>query len=294
MSTLTLAPLPEVISGRFVLDMPEEEYHSHPALSQSGMKALLRSPRHFRAMRAMNKAKPEFEVGHAAHAMILGVGSPVVEIPAKLLSVDGGIRTTAAKEFVKKAHEAGQTPLKPPVYTAVKAMVDAVLKNDKARGLLERPGYTEASLFADDPATGVNLRSRLDRYADGIPIDIKSTTDVQLRKITTAIVDFGYDVQAAVYREMLRLVMGDEPEPMHFVFVEKTFPHEVRVIRLADPAWVAGGERKMREAIDLFAWCNERGEWPGADEDGGPIQDLPAPGWYSARYVDETYEGEPF
>lgn len=288
---------PPVVSGRFVQGMAEEEYHAHPALSQTGMKALLRSPRHFKALRAMNRARPEFDVGHAAHAMILGVGSPVVEIPSRLLSVDGGIRTTAAKEFVAQAQAEGKTPLKPAVYMAVKLMVDSVLKHEKARGLLERPGFTEVSLFAQDPGTGVNLRGRLDRLAlDGegvwLPIDVKSTTDVQLRKVTNAIVDFGYDLQAAAYRELLRLVLGIEPEPMHFVFVEKQIPHEVRVIRLADPAWIVGGERKMRDAIDLFAWCNERGQWPGADEDDGPIQDLPAPGWYSSRFFDDGAEPE--
>jgi len=292
MDTATLqepAP-PEVVSGRFVQGMNEDEYHSHPALSQTGMKALLRSPRHFRAQRSANKARPEFDVGHAAHAMILGVGAPVVEIPSRLLSVDGGIRTTAAKQFVATAHEEGKTPLKPPVYMAVKLMADAVLKHTKARSLLERPGFTEVSLFAEDPITGVHLRGRLDRFADGIPIDVKSTTDVQPRKLTTAIVDFGYDIQSTVYDLLLRLVLGIDPEPMHFIFVEKTFPHDVRVVRMGDPAWQAGGEEKMRAALDLFAWCTERGEWPGDDEDGGPIQDLPAPGWYRAQTSAEVFE----
>jgi hypothetical protein len=76
---------------------------------------------------------------------------------------------------------------------------------------------------------------------------------------------------------------------MHLIFVEKTPPYEVRVARLADPVWQVGGEVKMRSAIDLFAWCTERGEWPGDDEDGGPIQDLPAPAWY-ARQMDALEE----
>lgn len=272
---------------RFVQNMAEEEYHAHPALSQTGMKYLLRSPRHYRAMRSSNRAKPEFEVGHAAHAMILGVGAPIVEIPSKLLSVDGGIRTTAAKEFVAREQEAGKTVLKPQVYAAVRTMADAVLRNAKARSLLESPGFVECSLFAEDKHTGVALRGRLDRLAliDDVwtPVDVKSTTDVQPRKLTTSIVDFGYDIQAFTYEELLRLVLGVEPAPMHFIFVEKTFPHEVRVVRMGDPAWRVGGEAKMRAAIDVFAWCQERGEWPGDDEDGGPIVDLPAPGWYRAQ-----------
>ncbi len=300
MSALTLAPPPEVVNGHFLLDMPEEEYHGHPALSRSGMKALLRSPRHFKAMRAMRamgaiQAKKEFDVGHAAHSLVLGVGAPIKEIPDRLLSGEyRSISSAAAKAFRDEAQAEGFTVLKPKDYAAVSAMVEAILADEKARDLLERPGYTEASLIADDPATGVQLRSRMDRYADGIPIDVKTTSDVQTRKITNAIVDFGYDIQSAVYRELLRLVLGIEPEFMHFIFVEKTFPHDVRVIRMSDPAWVTGGERQMREAIDLFAWCNERGVWPSAGG-AGPIEDLPAPGWYAARFTDAvTYEVEPF
>lgn len=279
MDTQLLEP-PEVVAGRFVEGMDEEEYHAHPALSASGMKVLLRSPKHFRMMRSLNRPRKEFDVGHAVHAQVLGVGSPIVEIPGKLLSADGGIRTKAAKEFVSSARAEGQIPLKPITYTEIMRASESVLRNAKARTLLEPAGFTEVSLFAQDPVTGVQLRGRVDRLADEL-IDLKTTTDVSLRKITNAVVDLGYDVSAAVYRYLVELVTGERPGPMHLIFVEKEPPYEVRVVRLADPAWQDGGEAKMRAAIDLFAWCSERGVWPGDDEDGGPIQDLPAPGWYA-------------
>lgn len=81
MDTQMLEP-PEVVSGRFVEGMPEEEYHAHPALSASGMKDLLRSPKYFRLQRSMNKAKKEFDEGHA---MITGAKAPVrVEVAASV------------------------------------------------------------------------------------------------------------------------------------------------------------------------------------------------------------------
>lgn len=279
MSTVTVER-PEVVSGRFVEGMDEEEYHAHPALSASGMKVLLRSPKHFRMDRSLNKPRAEFDVGHAVHARVLGVGAPIVEIPPSYLASNGAVSTTKAKTFVKEAREAGQIPLKPSTYMEVTKASDAVLTNEKAKVLLEPAGFTEVSLFAQDPVTGVQLRGRVDRLADEL-IDLKTTTDVSLRKITNAVVDLGYDVSAAVYRYLVELVTGERPGPMHLIFVEKEPPYEVRVVRLADPAWQDGGEAKMRAAIDLFAWCSERGVWPGDDEDGGPIQDLPAPGWYA-------------
>jgi hypothetical protein len=282
--TIATVDRPEVISGRFVEGMPEDEYHAHPALSASGMKVLLRSPKHFRLSRTENRARTEFDVGHAVHARVLGVGLPIVEIPSRILASNGAVSTKEAKTFVADARADGKVPLKPSTFAEVVRASDAVLTNAKAKSLLERPGFTEVSLFGDDTTTGVKLRSRLDRLtADGLLIDLKSTTDVRPRKITNAVVDFGYDLSAAVYRHVVELVTGEVPSPMHLIFVEKDAPHDVRVVKLADPAWQVGGEAKMRAAIDLFAWCSEQGTWPGDDEDGGEIRDLPVPAWYERQ-----------
>lgn len=285
----------EVEAPRLVERLPEEEYFSHPALSASGMKALLRSPRYFRMMQLVpREPKTEFDMGHAVHSRVLGVGQPVVEIPSHLLASNGALSTKDAKAFVEDARENGQVPLKPKDYQRFRSASDAILMNTKARELLEREGKSEVSLFATDPVTGVGLRSRLDRLAmtfldpiwEYTPIDIKTTTDVRRRSIERAIVDFGYDLQAEVYRELIRLVTGTEPGPMHLIFTEKDPPYEVRVVRLADPVWHEGGQRKMRAAIDLFAWCSERGVWPGDDEDGGPIADLEPPHWYRMQNME--------
>ncbi|MFK4760335.1 PD-(D/E)XK nuclease-like domain-containing protein [Microbacterium sp. ZW T5_45] len=274
---------PEVISGRFETAMPEDEYHAHPALSASGMKALLRSPKYFRLSRTENRPRTEFDVGHAVHARVLGVGLPIVEIPFSLLSSNGAVSTKGAKEFVANARSEGKVPLKPATFAEVVRASDAVLTNAKARTLLEQPGFTEVSLFAEDPESGVPLRGRIDRLAGTTLIDLKSAADVRTRRITTSVVDFGYDLSAVVYRRLVELVTGEKASPMHLIFVEKDAPYEVRVVKLANPVWQLGGEAKMRAAIDLFAWCTEQGVWPGDDEDGGEIRDLPVPAWYERQ-----------
>ena len=283
---------PEVVSGRFEPDMDEEEYHAHPALSASGMKILLRSPKHFRLARTENRApKKEFDVGHAAHKLILGVGMPIVEIPAGLLSGQyASVSSAKAKAWVEDARAEGKVPLKPREFQAVRRMADAVLTNVKARRVLEAAPWREVSLFGEDEATGVQVRSRLDALGEGVLADVKTTPDVSARKITNAVVDLGYDLSAEMYRQMAIRVLGYDPGPMNLIFVEKELPHEVRVVRLADPAWRVGGETKIRAALDLFAWCTEQGVWPGDDEDGGEIRDLPVPAWYE-RQTTSSEEG---
>lgn len=274
---------PEVISGRFEMAMPEEEYHAHPALSASGMKVLLRSPKHFRFARTENqKPKTIFDIGHAVHCKVLGVGMPVVEIPARLLSgVNMAISSNAAKEWVEKARAEGLVPIKPADYLAVSKMSEALLSDVKARRVLEASPYREVSLFAKDEATGVQMRGRIDDLGDLLG-DVKTIEEASTRKVTSAVIDLGYDVSAAVYRELVRLVLGYDPGPMHLMFVEKKPPYDTRVVRLAG-GWEVTGEAKMRGAIDLFAWCSEQGVWPGDDEDGGEIHDLPVPVWYERQ-----------
>lgn len=297
---LTIAQ-PEVMPGtRFVQGMDEEEYHAHPFLSSTGMKNLLRSPKYFRAQRSLNKAKPQFDVGHAIHARVLGVGMPVVMIPDELLSGEHrSVSSAAAKKWVEDARTDGKVPLKPATFAEVVRVSDAVLKHPKAGPLLERSGFTEPSLFAQDPVTGAGLRCRFDRLAvdDSSPVgldplDLKSIADIS--RVERAIIDLRYDVQAFAYRYVLSLLLGvdvSDVPPMTFIFAEKEPPLDVQVVRLADPVWAVSGETDMRRAVDLFAWCTEQGVWPGTDEDG-PVRDLPAPTWWAARYMDNGLRPE--
>ncbi len=273
---------PTTDKSLYVLDMPEEDYHSQSALSASGMKVLLKSPKHFQQARRVRVEKAEFDVGHAVHARILGVGMPVAQIPAHLLSADGGVRSNAAKEWVAEARAAGQIPLKPAVYERVVQASDAVLMHPKARRLLELPGDSEVSMFATDPLTGVRLRGRADRIAGAQILDVKSMVDITTRSLLRVVNDYGYDLQAEAYRFLYELVKGEVAEPVVLICTEKEPPYDVRVVRLGDD-WIDGGWRKLRRAIEIYAACVEAGSWPGIDDVDGEIEELAAPSWYAAE-----------
>ncbi|MFF7681504.1 PD-(D/E)XK nuclease-like domain-containing protein [Microbacterium sp. NPDC007973] len=261
--------------------MPEEDYHAHPALSASGMKQILRSPKHYMQSRNERVEKPAFDVGHAAHALVLGVGQPIVEVPDEMLASNGALSTTRAKEFVAEARANGQVPLKRDTFLRVRGMADAVLANAKARAILERPRYTEVSLFALDPETGVPLRGRLDVLTGALVADVKTTPDVREHKLRSVIQDFGYDVQGEVYRLLVQLVLDIDAEPVQLIFVEKDAPHEVRVVKLGE-GWQAGGFARMRRAIEVFQSCVEFGVWPGADDEEGEASEIEPPAYYLA------------
>ena len=266
-----------------VRGLDEREYHAAPGLSATGMKWLLRSPKHYRQQMGQRVEKAAFDLGHAVHGKVLGVGLDVVVIPDDVLASNGAASTKEAKAFIADARANGLVPVKADVAAKVDAIAEAVLANSKAAALLSLPGDVEVSLFVDDPDTGVHMRGRIDKlgaFADGrlVNIDLKTTTDVRRRKIVRAIEDFGYDIQSETYKHLLRLAFNADIAPTHLVFVETEPPHEVRVVQLAHPDWIDGGLHKMRRAIDIYARCIATDTWPGDDDEPGdaePIEPRP-------------------
>ena len=273
------------------IGMTEVDYHASPGLSSTGMKWLLRSPKHYRQAMDHRVEKAAFDLGHLVHAKVLGVGMGIAVIPEDMLASNGAASTTAAKWFIKNARVDGLVPVKAELVAKAAAITEAVLLNPKAASLLMLPGDVEVSLFADDPDTGVHLRGRLDKlgtFPDGrlVNVDLKTTTDVRRRKIVRAIEDFGYDVQSEVYRSLIHAATGIEVAPTRLIFVETEAPFEVRVVQLAHPDWIDGGQHKMRRAIDIYARCIATDTWPGDDDEPGDAEPImPRP--YYLESMDE-------
>lgn len=267
-----------------LLGMPEEVYHARPEISASGMKVLLRSPKAFRAIgEEPERKRSQFALGTAVHTRVLGTGLPVVEIPDHLLSGEyRSVSSKAAKEWVANAEREGQVPLKPKDYLLTVKASDAILMHPKARPLLEQGGVSEVSMFATDPDSGVRLRGRSDRIAGLSILDVKTTTSLATRKLQMTVDDFSYDLSMETYRYLFELITGQVADPAVLIFVEKDPPYDVRVVRLEEDEWSEGGWQKLRRALDVFARCTAEGVWPGVDEEG-PVEGLPAPGWYATR-----------
>ena len=261
--------------------MSDAEYHADPieggSLSATGAKAILRSPAHFKWQRENDVVKTTFDLGHAVHSMVLGVGLGIVEIPEAILASNGAASTREAKAFIAEQRELGKVPLKADVFDECKAMTEAVLVHPIARSLLEIPGKSEQSLFAQDKESGVMLRARIDRLPDQTPaptiiIDVKTAASADPRDFGRSAAEYGYDIQAEFYKHVLKLARGDWETTFRFIVVEKSAPYLVSVIEL-DSEYASIGRQRMRRAIDLYKECVEKNEWPGYD----PIEHLVGP-----------------
>jgi hypothetical protein len=254
----------------------EDAYHAHPALSSTGARTLLRSPAKFEHERTHPRADTKaLDVGSAAHAKVLGIGSGIVTYPPEHLTPSGNISTKAATTAWAAAQRAeGLTPVSPNDVAAIDAMAEAVLAHRTGRRLLEAAGQSEVSVFWTDPDTGVECRARFDRLPDpaaitagGAPIglDLKTARDASPSGFRRAVAEHGYHVQQEFYRDGYETVTGIRPAFM-FVAVEKEPPYLVAVHQLDAEARTIG-QRRAAFARQIYRDCTEAGVWPGYSDD---------------------------
>lgn len=258
---------------------PEADYHAHPALSRSGAKTLLSNPARYR-WEADNHGttKDAFDVGTAAHAIVLGVGLDELDV------IDAADwRTNVAQAAKKASHEAGRTPILKAQFDATLAMAEAVLDHDTARAILEREGNAEQTIFWTDTAddgTEVECRARIDYLttdADGLPalVDLKTTgKDAGPTSFAKSVVDYGYDLQDAFYTRGFEAVT-EQPSSFTFIAVESAAPHFVAVHTL-DEAFRRRGHELREAAVNRFAFCTANDDWPAH---GNDIHILTPPRW---------------
>lgn len=278
-------------SSGFALGFDEETYHTGTivedmetgfvvgSLSTSGAKHLLEpeSPAHFRAELEKEWAENRaFDLGHAAHLNVLGVGAPVRVVPTqgwmtltgKPAERDGWV-TKEAKDAVAAVRAEGLTPITPQEARDIERMTEAILANTEAAELLTESGHSEVSMWARDPVVGVWLRGRADRWNTerNVLVDYKTTGKLASPSVVRKTIwDFHYELQHEWYLFLAEAV-GMRVEDFLFIFQEKNPPYAVSVVRL-DEEYRRIGRTEMRHVIDTYAACMESGVWPAYEQQG--------------------------
>lgn len=265
-------------SPGFYDDVPEPEYHAdRDSLSVSGAKLLLKAPARFRWQMDNGQApRRHFDVGHAAHSLILGVGDPLYVTPFD------NWRTKQAGLEQDIARTEGMVPLLPADYEAACDMADAISAHETAMRLLSE-GRPEVSAYALDERTDVMRRARFDWLGVGVLSDIKTTRCAEPWAFAGDVAKYGYHQQAAWYLDLAR-DLGHPAEAFAFIVVEKEPPYLVEVYDL-DAAAVERGRELNRRALERFRDCTASGLWPGYT--ARPFTTLSLPKW---AHYDNDYE----
>jgi hypothetical protein len=242
--------------------MPEAEYHAQPALGSTSIKWLLKSPAKYRQyISEPEKPKAEYDLGSLVHSRVLGVGAQIAVYPEEILASNGAASTSAAKAWALEQREAGMIPMKADAATDVHNMSEAVLAHRGARQILEAAPGREVSLFATDPATGVDVKARFDIYGDKDCADLKSALDASPDGFMRAVWKLRYDVQQEHYLKVRELLGKGRPR-FRFIVVENTAPFLVGVYEL-DEQWQEIGDVWATAARRIYRECTDAGIWPG-------------------------------
>ena len=259
-------------------DIPEADYHAdRDSLSVSGAKVILKAPALFRWQQDHPVHKDVFDFGTAAHALVLGVGAPIVPVDSD------SWRGKYAQQLREEAREAGNVALLEKDYERVQQMAEALKSHRLAMRLLSE-GRPEVSAYAEDEATGVIRRGRFDWLGPTILTDYKTAVSSEPNAFVKAAANFGYHMQAAWYADLAR-DLGHPADAFAFIAQEKEAPYLVTVIELP-PELVAIGRDRNRRALERFRDCTESGYWPGYVPDDTFAQPA-APRWalYDQEYA---------
>lgn len=276
-----------------VYDLTDEAYHSDPvpggSLSSTWARKLLppSCPARFKwDLDHPTPHKKTFDIGHAAHKLVLGAGPELVCVDRPRWD------TNEVKAEVAAIRAAGAVPLKADEYAQVHAMADAIRQHPLAAALFNpASGKPEQSLFWVDDESGVWRRCRLDwlpatRAGRMLVADYKSTTSAEPGHLRRTVGTYSYHCQAAWNLDgIVALGLAEEPA---FVFVcqEKNPPYLVTVVQVDDVAEQIGRERNRR-AIDKYRECQETGHWPGYSDD---VELISLPAWAERQHDEETQQ----
>ena len=220
--------------------------------------------------------------GFCAFEDFLFDGDELKGIPSHVLSSAGSRAGDKWKAFV--ARYAGHELMKPKESTGgwvdVLNMRRQIRRHEEARNLLYCPnGQSEFTLVGRDAETGIQLRTRMDRFFihDGVVwiVDLKTTRDAEPKKWQRQAIDDGLHVQAALMGILATSHFG-MPFEYRYVAVDKSPRHRVVVYHF-QREFLELGMKELSKSLAEFRVCVDTGSWVPADH-GTSVQ-INVPRW---------------
>jgi len=263
-----------------VESLPAQAYHSDDAVGSSLIRKLQTStPMHAKAMMETPMSSPAMSLGTALHAAML---EPENDLAQAVVQPDIDKRTKAGKEIHAEfvLANAGRCIITQEQAEQLDGMVIACLKDWRIKHSLSACKRREISVFGS--IGGHPAKARLDAWnGHGMVCDIKTTRDLAC-DFEKSIANFGYGLQAAWYREVLRSVFASEgrlmPDDFDFVFlvVETAYPHGTAVYRMRDDVMDCYSDRLVELQNQWWdsVMKNEYKGWADTD-----VVDIGLPAW---------------
>jgi hypothetical protein len=272
-------PLKAILGGQrneCVEGLADAEYRSFPALSQTPLKWMAKSPYKF----FYHWGQP------VAPTDTMNWGSAVDCLLFERDEFDdrftcyGKRRAGTEWECFRDEHQ-DKVILPEKSYLTAMEAAKAFAFNEDVAPLIES-GQPQVSVFAAEG--DIQCKGRIDWVATGDEkalVELKTTRCGESRPFSYDFYRLGYDIQLGLYRRWLNRVTNDH-WPVRLITVESEAPYEVRVRPMADAVLEDGQERGLL-LIRRVRECLEAGEWPAATEDEDP--------WFVPAHVQDREIG---
>jgi hypothetical protein len=264
-----------VLAGsRKIVELPAEDYHADlSAQSCSLLKAMLVSPAHYQAQFLKPRAPTEaMDFGTLVHTLVLEPHRLALNYAVYPGKKDG--RDSDYKEFAR-VHP-GQGLIDEVQLHEARTLVERLLHrpvrrapNDPGRPFGEylAEGEREASIFFNDPITGVTCRVRVDLLHPEVIFDLKTANVVARDPWLRQALQLHYDMQTYMYSLAVCLFNGQQaPLPFKFLVGESARPYSTSVYT-AGESFMKEGAAKYARALGAYAACGQVQHWPDQGED---------------------------
>jgi exodeoxyribonuclease VIII len=281
----------EFNSNELGLLQPIQNYYNNPAISNSKLKLLKQSPRHFwnayiNPNRQPQVDTPQMALGRAIHHYILEHDS--FNVHYAVLPVVNG-RTNAGAVILKdfKLEHVGKNFITQDDFIIIQGMRESLLSYKQIATWLER-GVAEKEFYYKDNLTGVDCKAKLDyliepNFINGLILDIKSTNNASVDEFNKSIYNYGYYRQAPFYIDAINQHYGELCDFI-FIAVEKTAPYEFTLLRASDEM-VKIGREENNKLLDIYSKCLATDTWNGYNKN---IIDVDLPAW-AIKQIREAY-----
>jgi len=275
-----------------IYEMEDEAYFADPAVSNSDLKLLRRSPAHFKYLKDNPKeTTPAMAAGKSLHCAIL---EPERFMERHAIIPDNAPKkpTTAQRNSANPTEAAQQriqywdqwdmmnqgklliTPEKAAEYLEI----GGIVRNHPELSVFFDSGKAEHAVFGEDPETGILCKCKPDyltRFDDfKVCLEIKSCEDSRPKPFQRTAYNFEYFTAAAFYQDVMEWSIG-RPDLYLIVAFERDPPYGIQIYEVPDEA-IERGRDWYDQSLSLYKQCLEDDNWPCYPLD---IEVLDLPPW---------------
>lgn len=283
-------------------------YSNRTHISQSELKAMHKNPHEWHEIRCgrlpPKKPTDDMKLGNILHCRLLEphlfteryATMPAFNLDPENLTKKGKRSTSTNTDYYEaKVAEwidknKGREFVDEETIAQVDFMIQAIYRHDQTFDLLSACNVhdNEMEIFAE--YRGVKIRGKLDAINHNKTriIDLKKTQSAEPEQFGKSVIDYGYDVQLAMYLTLVERSMGVtlSPEDYYFILVEDTAPYRVGV-QHGTEEMLSLGQAKLIDYLEEYKHRTETNDWLKSWQTG--IVPVQLPQWaFSKR--EKVYE----